>query len=167
MKVIFALSSLACLTGSGAWADPLLTERQIPLALALAGASAAIESCSSQSYHIAVTVVDRSGNERVTLRADGANRHLVEGAMRKAYTAAMLRLPTKQMGEIITRNPGTGGLMAFEHMTALGGGLPIKAGDDVLGGIGVAGIPVGGAGGAGDEGCARVGLDRILSGVSQ
>ena len=48
-------------------------------------------------------------------------------------------------------------------MTALSGGLPIRLGDEVIGGIGVAGVPVGGAGGAGDEGCARLGLDLIVS----
>jgi uncharacterized protein GlcG (DUF336 family) len=166
-NAVALMAIVASLAASGAArADVLVTERQIPLALALAGASAAIEGCTAQGYRIAVTVVDRSGNERVTLRADGANRHLLEGAFRKAYTAAMLRIPTTQMGDIITRSPGAAGLMAFEHMTALGGGLPIRVGEDVVGGIGVAGVPVGGAGGAGDEGCARVGLDRITAGTT-
>ncbi len=135
----------------------------MPLAVALDGAQAALDGCLSQGYRIAVTVVDRGGQVLVTLRADGARSHLLEGAMRKAYTAAMLRISTVTMGGIIQKSPGAAGLMAFDHMTALGGGLPVKVGEDVVAGIGVAGVPVGGAGGAGDEGCARIGLDRILS----
>ncbi|WP_050032209.1 heme-binding protein [Bradyrhizobium sp. LTSP857] len=154
------------LLADGAPAEELLTERQLPLSLALDGARAALDGCLSQNYKIAVTVVDRSGQVRATLRADGANPHLLEGALRKAYTASMLRISTVQMGTFVERSPGANGLMVFEHMTALGGGLPIRIGDDVVGGIGVAGVagvPVGGAGGAGDEGCARIGLDRIVS----
>ena len=144
-------------------AAELVVERQLPLAVALEGANAAIEGCLAQNYRIAVTVVDRGGQVRATLRADGANPHLLEGALRKAYTSAMLRITTTQMGSIVERSPGAAGLMAFQTMTALGGGLPIRIGEEVVGGIGVAGVPVGGAGGAGDEGCARIGLDRIVA----
>ncbi len=144
-------------------AQSLVVERQIPMAVALEGAQAALEGCLAQNYRIAVTVVDRGGQVRATLRADGANPHLLEGALRKAYTAAMLRITTAVMGGIIERSPGAAGLTAFDHMTALGGGLPVKVGDDVVGGIGVAGVPVGGAGGAGDEVCAKLGLERMVA----
>lgn len=147
-------------------ADGLVIERQIPLTAALAGARAAIDGCLAQNYRIAVSVADRAGNVRVTLRADGANPHLLEGASRKAYTAAMLRIPTTQMGQVIARNPGAAALMDFDRMTSLGGGLPIRVGDEVVGGIGVAGVPVGGAGGAGDEGCAQAGLSALLATVA-
>ena len=146
-----------------ALAEQPIASRDIPLSVALDGARAAVEGCLAQNYRIAVTVVDRSGAVRASLRADGANPHLLEGALRKAYTSAMLRITTTQMTSIIEKNPSAGGLMAFDHMTALGGGLPIRLGDEVIGGIGVAGVPVGGAGGAGDEGCARLGVDLIAS----
>jgi len=154
---------LALLATPAARADELIVEHEMPLALALDGARAAIDGCLAQDYRIAVTVVDRAGQVRATLRADGANPHLLEGALRKAYTAAMLRISTVQMGSIVQRSPGAAALMQFDRMTSLGGGLPIKAGEEVVGGIGVAGVPVGGAGGAGDEGCARIGLDRITA----
>jgi uncharacterized protein GlcG (DUF336 family) len=147
----------------GAWAEPLVVEHQIPLSVALEGARAAVDGCLAQNYRIAVTVVDRGGEVRATLRADGANPHLLEGAMRKAHTASMLRISTAQMNGIIAKSPGAAALMQFDRMTSLGGGLPIQAGEEVVGGIGVAGVPVGGAGGAGDEGCARIGLERIMA----
>lgn len=157
---------LLCLAPTWASADSLVIERQIPLSAALTGARAAIETCLGQNYRIAVTIADRAGNVRVTLRADGANPHLLEGAARKAYTAAMLRIPTTQMGQVIARNPGAAALMDFDRMTPLGGGLPIRIGDDVVGGIGVAGVPVGGAGGAGDEGCAQAGLAALTAAIT-
>ncbi len=158
---------LACLAvlafAAPARAEAPYMEQQLPLAVALDGAQVAMAACLSGGYRVAVTVVDRAGHIKATLRADGANPHLLEGAARKAYTAAMLRISTVQMGGIVARSPGAAGLMAFDRMTALGGGLPIRLGDDVLGGIGVAGVPVGGAGGAGDEGCAAAGLERIMT----
>ena len=151
---------LACRAGP-AWGEAALMERQLPFSVALGGAQAAMQRCLEGDYRVVVTVVDPAGGVKATLRADGANPHLLEGAMRKAYTAAMLRISTVRMGEIVARSPGAAGLMAFDRMTALGGGLPIRVGEDVLGGIGVAGVPVGGAGGAGDEGCAQAGLERM------
>ena len=44
-----------------------------------------------------------------------------------------------------------------EKILILGCGLPIKAGDEVIGGIGVGGAP----GGHLDEACARAGIDKI------
>jgi uncharacterized protein GlcG (DUF336 family) len=44
-----------------------------------------------------------------------------------------------------------------EHMLLLAGGLPIKIGDDMVGGIGVGGAP----GGHLDAACAQAGLDSI------
>ena len=157
------LFCLALMIATGARADQPITAREIPLATAIDAARAALEGCLAQNYRIAVTIVDRAGAVRASLRADGANPHLLEGALRKAYTSAMLRITTGQMTSIIEHNPSAAGLMAFDHMTALGGGLPIRLGDEVIGGIGVAGVPVGGAGGAGDEGCARLGLDLITT----
>jgi hypothetical protein len=43
------------------------------------------------------------------------------------------------------------------HMVIAGGGVPIKAGNEVIGGIGVGGAP----GGDKDEACANAGLAKI------
>jgi uncharacterized protein GlcG (DUF336 family) len=44
-----------------------------------------------------------------------------------------------------------------EKILILAGGLPVKAGDEVVGAIGVGGAP----GGEKDEACAQVGMDKI------
>jgi uncharacterized protein GlcG (DUF336 family) len=154
--VLFAAPALAQTPGSIETA-----ERTITQPAALDAARAALDICTAQGYRVVVVVADASGNVKVTLRADGARPHLLEGATRKAHTAALVRIPTAQLADTIAKSPSAAGLLAFDQFTALGGGLPIRAGNEVIGGIGVAGVPVGGAGGAGDEGCAKAGLEKI------
>jgi uncharacterized protein GlcG (DUF336 family) len=42
-------------------------------------------------------------------------------------------------------------------LVAIGGGVPIKAGNEVIGGVGVSGAP----GGEKDEACANAGLAKV------
>jgi len=141
-----------------------IAERDNTQKAALAAGLAALEACSAQGYLVAIVVSDATGNVEVTLRADGARAHLLEGAMHKAHMSALLRIPTAQLVKTIARNPSAAGLLAFDQFTAPGGGLPIRADNETIGGIGVAGVPVGGAGGAGgagDESCAKTRLERL------
>jgi uncharacterized protein GlcG (DUF336 family) len=46
-----------------------------------------------------------------------------------------------------------------DRILLLAGGLPIKAGNEVVGGVGVGGAPSGDK----DEGCAKAGLDKVSS----
>jgi uncharacterized protein GlcG (DUF336 family) len=57
----------------------------------------------------------------------------------------------------LTANPGASGLKDLTGVFALAGGVPIKAGNEVLGGIGVGGAP----GGEKDEACASAGLAKV------
>ena len=54
-------------------------------------------------------------------------------------------------------------LERLPNMLFVGGGLPIKAGEEVVGGIGVSGAP----GGERDEACAKAGLDAIADVTSK
>jgi uncharacterized protein GlcG (DUF336 family) len=49
------------------------------------------------------------------------------------------------------------GLKDTEGTIALGGGVPIKAGNEVIGAIGVSGAP----GGEKDEACANAGIQKV------
>jgi uncharacterized protein GlcG (DUF336 family) len=56
------------------------------------------------------------------------------------------------------------------HITTAAGGLPITAGNTVVGAIGISGTPGSGGAGAGgggtaDEACAQAGIDRISKGL--
>jgi uncharacterized protein GlcG (DUF336 family) len=58
-------------------------------------------------------------------------------------------------------------LHSSEHSfrTTAAGGLPIRAGNTVVGAIGISGTPGAKGGGAADEGCAQVGIDKVMKGV--
>ena len=133
-------------------------EAVLPLALAQEAARAALEQCRAGGYRVSVAVVDRGGVLRVLLRDDGAGVHTVDSSRRKAYTATSLRAPTTRFAELIARKPELQGLRDMNaSILMLGGGLPIRFGSEVVGGIGVGGAP----GAHLDEDCARAGLLRI------
>jgi uncharacterized protein GlcG (DUF336 family) len=139
-------------------AQNLPVEKTLPRELAVEAAQAAIAACEQQGYRVSVAVVDRSGLVRALIRGDGAAPHTLDSSSRKAYTSASLRRSTVELAKLVSENPATAGLRDInDKVLLLGGGLPIKAGDEVVGGIGVGGAP----GGDKDEACAQVGIDKI------
>jgi uncharacterized protein GlcG (DUF336 family) len=146
------------LTCGAARAQDLLAEKTLPLALAVEGVQAALAACVQQGDRVSVAVVDRAGFVRALMRGDGASPHTLDSSRRKAYTAANLRLSTMELAHMVGQSPAIAGLRDMnEHILVLGGGLPIKAGDEVIGGIGVGGGPSGQR----DEARAQAGLDKI------
>jgi uncharacterized protein GlcG (DUF336 family) len=139
-------------------AQGLPVEKILPLPLATEAALAALSSCEKQGYRVSVAVVDRSGLVRSLIRADWAGPHTLDSSRRKAYTAASLGRSTAELAGIVAGNPANEGLRDMnEDILILAGGLPIRAGDEVVGGIGVGGAP----GGEKDAACAQAGLDKI------
>ena len=139
-------------------AQGLPTEKVLPLSLSTEAAEAALAACEKQGYHVSVAVVDRDGLVRTLMRTDGAGPHTLDSSSRKAYTAASLGRPTGDLVKAVSGNPANEGLRNMnEKILILAGGLPVKAGDEVVGGIGVGGAP----GGEKDEACAQAGLDKI------
>ena len=152
---VFLLAAM--LAGGALAAQGLPPEKTLPLAVARE-AAAALAACERQGYRVSVAVVDRAGLLKVLMKGDGAAPHTIDSSTRKAYTSASLRHATSELVELIRRNPGAAGLRDMnESILILGGGLPIRAGDEVVGGIGVGGAP----GGERDESCAQAGIDSI------
>jgi uncharacterized protein GlcG (DUF336 family) len=153
-------AGLAALTGINAWAaDPLPTEthKVLTVDVALEAAQGAIAACKAQGYGVTVTVADRMGNPKVVVVRDGPPGVGRESTRRKAYTAAVQRVSTGAFTDRISR-PGAFNPTMFDRELATGpGGLPIKAGEETIGGIAVAGAP----GGDKDEACAQAGIDKI------
>jgi uncharacterized protein GlcG (DUF336 family) len=155
-----AATGLAALTSINARAaDPLPTEshKVLTAALALEAAQGAVAACKAQGYNVTVTIVDRAGAIKLILVGDGARPLTLEVTRRKAYTAAMQRVSTGDFTKRVS-TPGAfnPGMYDKELSTGLGG-LPIKVGEDTIGGISAAGAP----GGDKDEACANAGLDKI------
>jgi uncharacterized protein GlcG (DUF336 family) len=154
-----AAVSFAAFTSINAWAaDPLPTEthKLLPLSLAVEVAQAAIASCKSQGYNVAVSIVDRTGAPQLLLAGDGASVTSRDLARRKAYTSALRRGTTIELAKSVAAG-GFNPTLYDTQMVTAGGGLPIKAGNETIGGIGVSGAP----GGDKDEACASAGLDKI------
>ena len=154
--VLAAVIALApCIAG----AQALVTERGISLNAAMEMARATLERCRTDGYKVTVTVLNRHARTAVVLSDDGVNPHTIENSMRKAYTAFTTRSPSGDMAK--RPQPGLAGFMLLDKITAIEGGLPIFAGKDLVGSIGVSGAP----GGEKDAACAQVGIDKIAKGL--
>jgi uncharacterized protein GlcG (DUF336 family) len=153
----FGLAVFMALASSAVVAQALLTERNLALNAAYDVASGALAQCRKEGLRVTVTVLERNGRTRVVLQDDGASPHTVENSMRKAFTALTFRQPSGDAGKRFTSNPNNLGFLHLDRVTTLAGGLPIRAGNEVVGAIGISGAPMGDQ----DAACAQVGIDRI------
>ena len=133
----------------------LLARKDLSLAAALTIATTAADLCKSQGYTVSVTVVGRNGEVILQMRGDNAPPHTVENSFRKAYSARTFRVPSGELVQRVKDNP-TAPFVHLSNVVAAQGALPIKAGADVIGAVGVSGAP----GGEKDEVCAKAGIDK-------
>lgn len=158
MKTTFTLAALVLsLTAVAVNAQAVRTEKNMSLELANQIASATVAACSANGYNVAAAVVDRAGTLRAFQRADNAGPHTIGAAQSKAFTSASAKNATAAMLEGLQKNPAAATLVNIPGFLVLGGGVPVKVGNDVIGAIGVAGAP----GGHLDEQCAMVALDKV------
>jgi uncharacterized protein GlcG (DUF336 family) len=134
----------------------LKTEKVLSYEAAKIIATTAVETCQARGYRVSATVVDRDGETVAQLRGDGAGPHSVENSRRKAYTANTFRTNTAAYAKRLNDgDPTVRQQVTLPSVIAIAGGLPIKAGDDFIGGAGVSGSP-----GGNDEPCVQAGLDK-------
>ena len=151
-----ALASLCtCALAAPASAD-LLQHKDISAAMAITIAQTTIATCKANGYAVSVTVVGRNGEIIVQVRGDNTGPHTIENSFRKAYTARTFRNPSGALVERLQKNP-TLGLIHLSNVIANQGALPIKVGDETIGGAGASGAP----GGEKDEACIKAGIDKI------
>jgi uncharacterized protein GlcG (DUF336 family) len=134
----------------------LIEQKVLSAAMAMTMAQTAMDSCKASGYRVSVTVVGRTGEVLIQWRGDGASPHTMENSQRKAYTARTFRLPSGEWGKNLANDP----VRAPQFLTgviALAGALPIKAGDEVIGAIGVSGAP----GGEKDQVCSQAAIDKV------
>ena len=149
------VNGLGMTLAASARAQGLLVEKNISLGMAQTIANGAMEKCKEMGYRVSVTVVDRAGLPIVMLRGDGAGLHTPEGSDRKAYTARTFRQPSADFVKRMLDDPASAGSKEYTRVLALGGGLPIKVGDDVVGAVGVSGSP------GKDDVCSKAGIDKV------
>lgn len=141
-----------------ALAADLPTAPYLPLDMAQTAARAAVDACAAEGHNVSVAIVARSGVTSAILRADNAGPHTVGSSTGKAFTSASLGRDSAGLAGFIGGNPENAGLRDMDtRLVIQAGGLPIRIGGALVGGIGVGGAPSG----AIDETCARAGLDAI------
>ncbi len=150
---VLALSLVAGLAS----AQAVRTEKNISLDLANQIASATVAVCTAAGYNVAATVVDRAGTVRAVQRADNAGPHTLEASRLKAYTSASAKNSTLAMMEGAQKNPAAANLVHIPGYLLLGGGVPVKVGNEVIGAVGVGGAP----GGHLDEQCAVAAIAKV------
>lgn len=103
---------------------------------------------------ITVAVVDDGGHLVALSRMDGARFITVDVALGKAFTAAAFQRESAQVGQ----NPflAAGPELSGGRIVPLGGGLPVRLGNQVVGGVGASGATA-----DQDAECAKAGLAQL------
>ncbi len=128
------------------------------LALAHEAAQAAIDACRAKGFNVSVSVVDSAGVLKALLAADGAHERGVNSSTAKARTSLAFRLPTSAVGKRASEDGAFDAqVKANSGWNSRAGGLPILAGEELVGAIGVGGA----RGSENDEACAQVGLAQV------
>jgi glc operon protein GlcG len=104
----------------------------------------AIEQAYQAGIAISCCVVDDGGHEIVLERMDGGRFHTLHSCTTKAMCAASNRRPTSAKGAVgqdldVTHALGLALAAGPGWWTAMEGGVPVLAGGECIGGIGVSG----------------------------
>ncbi|HDX4048833.1 TPA: heme-binding protein [Enterobacter soli] len=155
-KLMMVAAFIAGSVSLTAQAD-VLAQKNISLAQANALATSAIQACMAKNYQVTVTVVDRAGVIKAVQRTDNAGPHTVKASEMKAYTSLSTKNASGKVMEAAQSNAGAQNMRDVPGFLLLAGGLPLKAGDEVIGAIGIGGAP----GGHLDEACAQQAIDSL------
>ena len=159
MSIIKTLPALAiaALCCAPAMAQGVITQRNLSLGLAKTIAEAALAECQAKGFHTAVAVVDRAGQVMVILRDEQASAQTAEMARRKAFTARMFRTTTLEFQKRTT-DPAYAAQRQVADILALGGGVPIQIGNEIIGGVGSSGSSQ-----EQDDACAKSGVAKVAN----
>lgn len=133
--------------------------RRIEAALAKEAVEAAIAACTAQNLKISAAVSDAAGLPVYVYVPDGVRNGTGDTAIRKNITMAITGKPASETAALAAADPALEAkLVANPRTVRFPGGVPLKAGDEIVGFISGSG-----ATGAQDEACAKVGAEKIAS----
>ena len=132
-------------------------QRVISAEAANAAVLAAVARAGELGIRINVAAVDSGGTLAAFLRMPGAFLHSVDIAIDKAYTAAGFGFATSQWAGILKGDEALRlGMPVRPRNVVFGGGLPLREGGVLIGGIGVSGGSA-----EQDEDCARAAIAAL------
>jgi len=155
LRTIVAIGIVTMFSVPTARSQGPVTQRNLSLALAKNIAEGALAECKSKGFNVAVAVVDRAGQVMVILRHEDATAQQAEMARRKAYTARMFRTTTLEFQKRTSEGAYTA-QRDIADVLALGGGVPIRIGNEVIGGVGSSGSSQ-----EQDDACAKAGVAKV------
>jgi uncharacterized protein GlcG (DUF336 family) len=153
---LLAIALIALARPVAAQAQGPQVQRNVSMKMALSIVEGAIERCADEGYKVSVVVVDRAGDVVASLRGDGTKPHMLEFARLKAYTADTnpRDQTSAQFKKSSEERPY---LKQIPGIVFIGGGVPIKVGEEVIGAVGISGAP----GEEKDEACAFAGIAKV------
>ena len=150
------LASASVLAAAPALAQAPQVEKNISMAMAMAVMQGVLDQCTKDGFKVSVVIVDKGGNVAASVRGDGTGPHTMEFARLKAYTARTRNQTSLQTMKLL-EDPANAFIRQIPNVVGVGGGVPIRAGNEVIGGVGVSGAP----GGEKDEVCANAGIAKV------
>jgi uncharacterized protein GlcG (DUF336 family) len=153
---LLATAPLFAAAPAFAQAPQVQSEKNMSMALSMAIIQGAIEQCTKDGYKVSVTIVDKGGNVAAQIRGDGTAPHTMDFSRLKAYTARTRNQTSLQTMKML-EDPANAFIRQIPGVVGVGGGVPIRAGTEVIGGVGVSGAP----GGEKDEVCANAGIAKV------
>jgi len=90
------------------------------------------------NWNVVIAILDAGGHLIALRRMDGTQVGSVDVGIQKATTALKFKRPTKVFQDGV--QAGNVHIMSLPGVVAVEGGLPIKAGEQVIGSIGVSGV---------------------------
>ena len=155
ITLILAIWAVLPVAHAAEGSQPVLVDiKRMSLDTALKAAQATIAACRKEGVQVAVTIVDRGGHPQVILRDVLAQDFTLTVSKKKAYTAMTFNMATSAM---VGRFSDPFSIGKIDDIVISAGGVPISAGGNIIGGIGVSGAPSGET----DEKCAKAGMDAI------
>jgi uncharacterized protein GlcG (DUF336 family) len=157
MRTAICAIAAVSLASTATKADGLINTKRLSATLAGALVKGAVDACEQKHYHVGAVVLDYSGVQQAALRGDDASAQNVLNAFDKAYTAVTFGLDTAELVERSKTSAVSSAFAKVPHLLLNAGGVVIKAGEDVIGAIGVSGAP----GGDNDVVCAKTAIENI------
>lgn len=141
MKKSLSVLLIAGLLSAALADDGLVSFKQLSMELATEIAQKSVLECRKQGYQVTAVVLDRAANMQAMARDAYASRFTIEIAERKAGAVMLSGSDSgtfrKNRGDIRPELNHIDGLIMME------GGLPIRAGGQLLGALGISGAPGG------------------------
>lgn len=116
----------------------LADRKVLTLEAAKAVMAAAEAEARKNGWNVSIAVLDESGRLVMLQRMDGAPPASVDVCQAKGRSAALFKRPTKVFSDAVSG--GRVAIMALPGAVPVEGGVPIMAGGDCVGAVGVSGV---------------------------